>query len=113
LPLIRGVRPRARGATRLLLTGLEPEDALALLDHRRPPRLSLIGHREDEAVVSYIGRLAPAVAVPLASSKGSEPATELTSSLAAPVANGAAARTAQSGENRCRELRLVAAELPW
>jgi hypothetical protein len=31
-------------------------------------------------VVSYIGRFAPAVAVPLASSKGGEPATELTSS---------------------------------
>jgi hypothetical protein len=40
----------------------------------------LIGLREDDAVVSYIGRFAPAVAVPLASSKGGEPATELTSS---------------------------------
>ena len=31
-------------------------------------------------MVSYAGRFAPAVAVSLASSKGSEPATELTSS---------------------------------
>ncbi len=31
-------------------------------------------------MVSYIGRFAPAVAVPLASSKGGEPTTELTSS---------------------------------
>jgi hypothetical protein len=42
--------------------------------------LSLTGLREDDAVVSYVGRFAPAVAVPLASSKGGEPATELTSS---------------------------------
>jgi hypothetical protein len=31
-------------------------------------------------VVSYVGRFAPAVAVPLAASRGGEPATELTSS---------------------------------
>jgi hypothetical protein len=42
--------------------------------------LSLTGLREDDAVVSYTGRFAPAVACSLASVKGSEPATELTSS---------------------------------
>jgi hypothetical protein len=52
----------------------------------------LIGLREDDAVVSYIGRFAPAVAVPLASSKGGEPATELTSSRSN-TTNGDATRT--------------------
>jgi hypothetical protein len=51
------------------------------VDHRAPPRFLVTGRREDDAVVSYIGRFAPAVAVPLASSKGGEPVTELTSSL--------------------------------
>jgi hypothetical protein len=50
------------------------------LDHRAPPRLSLTGLREDDAVVSYLGRFAPAVAVSLAASRSSEPATVLTSS---------------------------------
>jgi hypothetical protein len=50
------------------------------LDHRAPPRFVFAGLREDDAVVSYVGRFAPAVAVSLASSKGSEPATEHTSS---------------------------------
>jgi hypothetical protein len=40
--------------------------------------LSLTGLREDDAVVSYFGRFAPAAACPLASWKGGEPATELT-----------------------------------
>jgi Transposase, Mutator family len=51
------------------------------LDHRAPPRLSLTGLREDDAVVSYRGRLAPAVAASLASPTSSEPATELTITL--------------------------------
>jgi hypothetical protein len=38
----------------------------------------LIGLREDDAVVSYRGRFAPAVAVSPASSTSSEPATKLT-----------------------------------
>jgi hypothetical protein len=41
--------------------------------------LSLTGLREDDAVVSYVGRSVPAVAVSLALSKGGEPTTELTS----------------------------------
>jgi hypothetical protein len=40
----------------------------------------LTGLREDDAVVSYVGRFAPAVAVSLASERSSEPATVLTSS---------------------------------
>jgi hypothetical protein len=40
----------------------------------------LIGLREDDAVVSYLGRFAPAVAASLASKRSSEPTTELTSS---------------------------------
>jgi hypothetical protein len=40
----------------------------------------LTGLREDDAVVSYLGRFAPAVAVSLAASRSSEPATVLTSS---------------------------------
>jgi hypothetical protein len=39
----------------------------------------LIGLREDDAVVSYIGPCGPAVAVSLASTRSSEPTTELTS----------------------------------
>jgi hypothetical protein len=42
--------------------------------------LSLTGLREDDAVVSYVGRFAPALAVTLASIKGGEPTTVLTSS---------------------------------
>jgi hypothetical protein len=38
----------------------------------------LTGLREDDAVVSYLGRFAPAVAVSLASERSSKPATELT-----------------------------------
>src|SRR6266498_3363797 len=49
------------------------------LDHRAPPRLSVTGLREDDAVVSYGGPYGPAVALSPASPGSSEPATELTS----------------------------------
>jgi hypothetical protein len=55
-------------------------------------------------VVSYIGRFAPAVAVPLASSKGGEPATELTSSRS---------NTTNGDATRCRWLPPVAATPKW
>jgi hypothetical protein len=39
---------------------------------------SLTGRHEDDAVVNYIGPCGPAVTVSLASSRSSEPVTELT-----------------------------------
>jgi hypothetical protein len=53
---------------------------------------SLTGRHEDDAVVSYIGRFAPAVAASPASPKGNEPATEPTSSRSNTTNGDATAR---------------------
>jgi hypothetical protein len=68
----------------------------------------LTGLREDDAVVSYIGRFAPAVAVPLASSKGGEPATELTL-----IALEHHERGRYSSDYRARLARVVPARPRW
>jgi len=57
-------------------------------------------------VVSYVGRFAPAVAVPLASSKGGEPATELTSSRSN-TTNGDATLAGRRGSANFRLLSFA------
>ena len=56
-------------------------------------------------MVSYIGRFAPAVAVPLASSKGGEPATELTSTRSNTTSGDA---TSETGSIRIHRSALEA-----
>jgi hypothetical protein len=63
----------------------------------------LIGLREDDAVVSYAGRFAPAVAISLASERSGEPATELTSPRSNTTKGDA---TRRSDSRTTRSLRL-------